>query len=237
MRDSSLKMTIEDLFEQYGALAHERQGRLAELIGEHGWQFDMDRGTIAFGPLRTPVQILGTVSDLSNTWLWSWANEQSDIPPTLLQAAETLRSIGEEKGVAELNEPQFDVQPFAQGHRLAMIAVGLLDAPAYYRGPYDGGAAFFLLPELNVPIDRRPRSLQVLSTFMSFIELHECGHRTALESYLRLKGFVIKAESNRHLVAESSGDSPIEARFNSSGQLVKLEAKISAAAKPRWKFW
>jgi len=47
-------MDIDDLFNEYGAIAHERQGRLAELIGDRGWQFDMDRSTIAFGKIETP---------------------------------------------------------------------------------------------------------------------------------------------------------------------------------------
>jgi hypothetical protein len=47
-----------------------------------------------------------------------------------------------------LTEPEIDVASFDHGHVLAMIAVGLLGAAAYYRAPYDGGAAFLLIPEL-----------------------------------------------------------------------------------------
>ena len=111
----------------------------------------MQAGLLKFETFQTPVQVLGTVSEYSHTWLWSWANSESNIPDGLLTAALQLQEKGRALELSELVEPEFDVDPFHKGHALAMAATGVLGAAAYYRGPYEGGAVFLLIPSLQMP--------------------------------------------------------------------------------------
>ena len=203
-------MEVQDLFEEYGVLSFENQLHLADLVGKSKWRFDLRSGVLVFDDFSVPVQILGTVSEYSQTWLWAWANAESNIPPPLLAASQRMRSFGEENSVVEFSEPEIDVAPFDKGHILAMIAAGLLGAAAYYRAPYEGGAAFLLIPELaQLRGTAKTSDLDVVSTFMRFISTYECNHKTTLQSYLKAKG-----------------SPPVDAVFDSKGRLVKIEARV-----------
>src|SRR6266545_4298795 len=125
------------------ASALARQTAFADFLGERGWGVDIAAGTVTFGhDLRFQIQVLGTESEVDRTWLWAWANPQS-IPPGLLRAAEWLRDYGLRNQIQELSQASLSLD-HADGHLLAMLAAGVTGR-CYYRGPYDGGALFFLV--------------------------------------------------------------------------------------------
>lgn len=81
------------LLAEHGLAALDQQLHLDDLVGEADWLLDQDAGTITFGGERAcPAQLLGTVSDRSRSWRWSWANES--IEPTMAKDAESIRAIG-----------------------------------------------------------------------------------------------------------------------------------------------
>lgn len=137
---------FQALFEQCVLIAYDHQIHLNPQV--HGqWWFDMESGTLAFtqedgSQFITPVQLLGTQSEHDGTFLWAWANEQLGAPPELLEAVTRIRAHGQQHGIAELIEPLLDG---FDGHTIGMVAVGLTGASAYYRAPYQGGAAFLLM--------------------------------------------------------------------------------------------
>jgi hypothetical protein len=52
-------------------------------------------GIATFGDdLRFPLQLLGSESHLGGTWLWAWADAQSNLPPALLHLAGWPRDYG-----------------------------------------------------------------------------------------------------------------------------------------------
>jgi hypothetical protein len=76
----------------------ETQTQLMDFLGEYSWEFRMGEGTIVFSfddsqrrPIKCPIQLLGTVSYHSQTWLWAWANAQSNIPGSLLHGVERVK--------------------------------------------------------------------------------------------------------------------------------------------------
>jgi hypothetical protein len=238
-------MKFEDLFDQHGALAFEKQRHLAEVVGESSWRFDMSAGMLAFDQLELSIQILGTVSEYSNTWLWAWANTASRIPDHLLEASRTLQAIGKELQAFELTEPELHVENHSKGHLLAMVATGLLSAAAYYRGPYDGGAAFFLIPKLpgDAASGTESPSLQLTSAFTDFISAFECHQQTAFQAYAAAKGYSCRKSGTCRVVAERGGQPSVETLFDSKGRLVEISTQITAPdavrpdMKPWWKFW
>ena len=63
--------TKQELLGRYAALAFNKQSDLYEVIGDNAWNVDMAAGVISFGPgLVFSVQILGSFSHMSETWLW-----------------------------------------------------------------------------------------------------------------------------------------------------------------------
>ena len=216
--------------------------RVTDLVGTSNWRFDMDAGLLSFDTFNCSVQLLGTVSEYSQTWLWAWANVESNIPERLLRSSEELRAAGRRLDVPELIEEEFSVEAFQKGHRIAMVATGILGGAAYYRGPYEGGALFMLIPELPIGNrDARPNNLQVTSDFTGFISAHECHNRAAFESYLRQKGYRFQTLSAERVVASYRSEPPIEAVFDSEGRLTEFETEITAPEgkprKPWWKVW
>ncbi len=72
---------LSPLFDDHAALSFDRQLALARAVGKQDWRCDLESGVPSFGPGRCwPVQILGTESEASRTWLWAWANPSADVP-------------------------------------------------------------------------------------------------------------------------------------------------------------
>lgn len=145
------------LFDRGIGIALDRQAWLTERIGEASWGFDMGTGAMTFTlpsgeEIVTACQILGTESEITRTWLWGWANEQSGIPGRLLEVARGLGRAGADRDVPELSTPSFPLGE-VDGHQIAVVASAVHRAAGYYRAPYEGGALFVLLtgPELEEP--------------------------------------------------------------------------------------
>src|SRR5262245_14851285 len=144
---------FESLYHRHALTSYEKQLRLADMIGTLSWRCSMKDGSLTFDeegdalhatdPIVFAAQLLGTVAYDDSTWLWSWANEASQIPSALTRDAQRMRDAGL---AAEWTTPRFTLNlDNADEHRLAMASSGLFAADAFYRGPYAGGAAFFLL--------------------------------------------------------------------------------------------
>ncbi len=220
-------ITIQDLLELSAAASLEKQFALGELIGDASWAADLDQGTIAFGDkYQFPIQVLGTESEQSATWLWAWANTASNIPASLLRCANNLMALGTREAIPELTTPTLSLRQI-DGHRLALIASHLCRAACYYRGPYDGGAVFLLIPEASQVTAKLPTTpLQVIQTFTQLIQAMPLNHRRTLESYLKYKGYSCKATPSG-LEATNIERQNIYATFDSADRLTGLDTKTS----------
>ena len=95
-------------FARYSAIAFARQLAFADFLGDHDWHVDIPAGTVEFGEDRVyPIQLLGTEADGDNTWLWAWANEESNLPDEILHDCRAIRAAGEDKQLEELTLPSF----------------------------------------------------------------------------------------------------------------------------------
>src|SRR5512133_2813846 len=115
-------------FERYALISLEKQARLFDFLGEHFLELDLDAGMARFNSDRAyPYQVLGTESDNSLTWLWAWAEEQTEVPPDLLASALEMRAWGEKEGIAECSAPSVDLDR-ADGLLLSLIASEVCNA-------------------------------------------------------------------------------------------------------------
>ena len=232
-------MTLQDLITRHGAASLDKQDALADLIGERGWGADLSTGQITFGDdYAFPIQMLGTESFASGTWLWGWANEASHIPEPLLRASQQVRAYGEQHGVAEFVQAQYELDEVG-GHLPAMIASGLCNADAYYRGPYGQGAAFFLL---TAPALREPSASSVVRIpriFNTFIGQFDCDHRAALTAYAEYKGYSCE-DRGPEVVCTSPRDGELRATFDDLGRMTEMNMQMrptNAAPAPKRKPW
>ncbi|HZH91400.1 MAG TPA: hypothetical protein VEX70_12385 [Pyrinomonadaceae bacterium] len=221
-----------ELFLEYGADSLHKQYAAADYLGEHSWNFDLKTGLISFGRDRIfPFQLLGSESEYDGTWMWAWANPVSNINETLTQSSRRLREFGAANGIDEFCQPKFECKEI-NGSLLSMVASGVCKAPAYYRCPYDGGAAFILVDFGGTLPDESPLLLRMQTVFMEFISgFNVANQRAAFASYARLRGVGATDDGTDLLL--SLGDEPVGvARFDDFNRLVHLEAEIRPSMLP-----
>ncbi len=232
-------MDLTQLITQYGAASWDKQMCLAEAIGDGDWQLSLSAGQITFGGTQSyPVQVLGSEAEADGTWLWAWANTESNLPPALLQAAAQMRAFGEQQRVAELVAPALNLED-ADGHKLSLIACGVCGADAYYCGPYAGGAVFLLLtaPSLRRFADDTP--MRFIRVFTEFISAFACDHRPALAAYAAYKGYTLTGEASADVITLPAG-AVVRAEFDALGRVSGLSSTLTAqnsASTPEKKPW
>lgn len=218
--------------------AFAKQLAFADLLGERSWGVNISEGKATFGEdLSFAIQLIGTESEGDSSWLWAWANEESNLPPALLRVCSELKALGEKKGVPELAERSYSLET-ANGHMIAMVASGLTPDGCYYRGPYDGGALYFLVCDAPSEVTQHvttERAITVLTQVISQFDIH---HREMAESFLQSQGFDTK--SNSKAMAATRGGQCIELSFDSSNRIDNISGTLSPRKPPKkswWQFW
>src|SRR5437879_2593148 len=74
------------------------------------WHYDAELGTISFSEGGIPqviavVQLVGTTSTKSQSWLWGWANES--VPPERTALVLRVKQFGESESLSILTEPEW----------------------------------------------------------------------------------------------------------------------------------
>jgi len=148
--------------EQFTALIQKAQEQLTSLntrcremfkLGSfENWDYDSEAGTIVFSTQRVPkvvaqVQVVGTTSAKSNTWLWAWANES--VPRDLMASALAVRDFGQREGLGALVEPELPDDEFI-GWEMTAIAAKVAGGIGGYRTPrVTGGYTFYLITGIH----------------------------------------------------------------------------------------
>ena len=203
-----------------------KQIAFADLIGERNWGVSMSEGLATFGSdLSYPIQLLGTEADGDASWLWAWANEQSNLPPKLLQACKEFKNTGFTLQVPEFTDRSFS-QDIANGHMIALVASGLNPKCCYYRGPYDGGAIFFLVCDVPSDVVGPVAPERAVTVMTEVISQFEINHREMADSFLQGQGFTLRPDGNR-LYATRGNDS-ICVSFDSLQRINKIDCTLNS---------
>ncbi len=223
-------MTFPELVDQYIGVSVRKQLALSDFLGKHSWQLDLSAGTVDFGKPGIfgkrrvyPIQVLGSVAEKSGTWLWAWANVESNIPPSCLRVAERVKAFGASEGITELTTPELPASA-EKGHLIAAISSGIADANCYYRGPYAGGAVFFLvfdMPIAQAPLTSTVRIANILTQVISQISVN---HRAMARAFLKAEGFEISDEG-AGLSANAPDGRYLELRFDDHGRISGIETR------------
>lgn len=212
--------TEQELIEQFGGIAFDKQIDLGDVIGSNNWNVDMTKGEISFGAdLMFPIQLLGTFSHSSQTWLWAWANTKSELPESIMQQANQLKQYGEENEIDLLIINQFDAI-IADLHLIGSVASGMFNTSGYYIADYGEGAMVVTLQSEKVDKIRQHNHHRIATVFPQLISQFEMNHNLALTNYLNAKGYQI-SENGTKLVASKNGET-ITAEFDELSRLTKL---------------
>lgn len=222
-----------EMFHDHAAASLDKQLALGDMLGEHEWTFDMDAGRITFtgGRLLSKkrhtfaVQVLGTESEGTNTWLWAWANERTP-PAPLLHAANRMKAIGAKEGVPELADPHLDLGTLT-GHHFAMVASGLLAANCYYRGSYEGGAVFLLIRDPSFPRPSSEPLARIASIFPQLISSMDIDdHKRSFLSYLKF--YKLHVADEGAVVVGRAAAGRLSATFDEAHRLTELTVEAPA---------
>ncbi|MBK5720248.1 hypothetical protein JGH11_05125 [Dysgonomonas sp. Marseille-P4677] len=216
-------VNYDTLLEKHAGIAFEKQYNLAEIIGENNWEIDMSTGLIYFGDeLKFPMQILGSYSFDSGTWLWAWANEASNIPDSLLIETNRLKEIGETYNIEFLTMPEYNMEP-TDVHALGLIASGEFNSSAYYAGNYGNGILLLTLKDESIENVPYNEQLRILSIYPEIISNFAINHRRTFKNYLDSKGYSIQEEGNK--LTTNKGEGLISAEFDDMDRLVKINGE------------
>ena len=123
-------------------------------FGTHSrWDIDQQIGDLVFSDngevkLIAEVIFLGTYSLVSNTWLWSWANET--IFDNLKKEMEIVKQYGHDNGYSDLTTPQLEATE-ADSWGLAAFATRILNGMGIFRPKSEGGYTFMMIKEIKKP--------------------------------------------------------------------------------------
>ena len=115
------------------------------------YEYDLHRGEIWWsevnGPkIRGKVTIVGSISTVSNTWLWAWANKHFD--DVCVGEIARVRDFGQSEGITKLIEAKWEAGE-VDGWGMTSVAARLLEAQGAYRSPNEKGFLFMLYDNLE----------------------------------------------------------------------------------------
>jgi hypothetical protein len=130
-----------------------QQKRLKAEYGLGTWQrFDMDQttGTLTFSTagkagVIADIQVVGSTSKLTDTWLWSWGN--ASILDAMKQDMATVRTYGETHGFDRLTTRKWGGDD-ADGWEMTAAAY-ILRPQGAYRAPDDKSAVFMIMRKVR----------------------------------------------------------------------------------------
>ena len=220
--------TFTDLLEQHAGLTVEKQRALSQLLGSHRWDASIPDGKLSFTlesgeTITCDVQLIGTESYESQSWLWAWANKQSNLPLKLLRGVMELQEFGAVSKIEPLTHDRLELSEFP-AQALAIVATGFTDADAYYRGDYGSGALYcaLKLPELR---ERAPTTaLEIVGVMTELISAVELNHRRALLNYVKAKAWRVFNEE-RTITAQANDGSRVVAHFDELDRVTGLQTQ------------
>ncbi len=136
---SELRTKQELLETQYSISRHKR------------WDYDQETGLLVFSNDGVPavisdIEIVGSLSSLSDTWLWSWANFH--LLANVRNRIEAVRTFGESNGFPRLTVPKWKADQYL-GWEVSAIATQVLEAKGVYRVPTGKGFLFMAMTDIR----------------------------------------------------------------------------------------
>ena len=170
------------------------QGRFADIVGNLDWNVDFDSCEIAFGDQIYKIQFIGSESNVSDTWLWGFANQSGLSPEATAFSHEILRA-GREWGLQAFSEPSFELDETFNGHTLCIAACGAADENlCYYGCRHDKGCVFVAITDAPDLLFEPLSTHEFVKTASSCIQNHDVDHKIFIKSFLEFNG--VKFDEN-----------------------------------------
>ena len=115
------------------------------------YDWDQDTRQLVFSSNGQPgviadIQFVGSISTVSNTWLWAWANPTVDA--ALCERLADVRAYGDRHGIEQLVTAKWDANP-ADGWEMTSISAYFLGAIGAYRTPGERGFEYMVITAIR----------------------------------------------------------------------------------------
>lgn len=211
---------FETLFEQNVATGYEKEYIFDEVIGWMPYEVDMTKGEITIGHFTFEFQIIGTYSMVSSTWLWGWANEQSNIQPKLLEQANVLKQIGKDRDIEFLKNRKLEVEEeFAS--KMGVASASLFNCSTFYICTYGEGKLVITITDKRIPPIDNSNLSKIIECFNSMIYKYPVNHRIAFTNYLQDRATDFEEVGPNEIKATKDKASLI-ATFDESNRLTNI---------------
>lgn len=136
---------------EYLQLRQDELTRDFDLSKHERYDFDQATGTLVFSnagkaAVIAEIQFVGSFSENTRTWLWSWAN--SSVDPQLYAELDSVYEFGEERNFSKLTDPGWSAEE-ADGWDMAAVTAFLLNARGVYRAPSGNLQVFMVITEIS----------------------------------------------------------------------------------------
>lgn len=111
------------------------------------WDWDQEMGTLIFSHEGKPtvecdVHFVGTLSTLSKTWMWAWANQS--LSDKVKEQSRLVRRIGDERQFLPLACPKWSADE-TDGWEMTAIMAKAVGAIGAYRTPDENGFVYMVV--------------------------------------------------------------------------------------------
>jgi hypothetical protein len=130
------------------------QDRLRQDFEIHRWpryDWNQETGQLVFSDsghakVIADIQFTGSISTISDTWLWSWANDTID--SRLSQSILEVKEYGRAHSIPQLTQAKWRGHE-VDGWEMTAISAYLLKAAGGYRTPDERGFAYMILTAVS----------------------------------------------------------------------------------------
>lgn len=156
-----------------------------KIVKNKEWELDLKTGTIKFGEDEFPVQLIGSESKESNTWLWGWENV-NNIDEEFLTLANDMKIKGEEWELVGLTTPEFDIDDMYNGHTASVVTCALSENNiCYYRCVHENGAIFVAFSNVSEEVFAPVGIEKFVNITIQAIKQVDIDHRIFIKSFLK----------------------------------------------------
>lgn len=220
------KIIFWDLFDNFAPLSIDKQRDFADLTEGIPWSFNLEKGIIMFEDYTFPMQVYGSFSKSSGTWLWAWENQHLQQTPKIIANAVLLKQLGERFDISHLTVPQYDSNE-NELYDLGLIACGMFGQDGYFLADY-GQGIMLLTVTFSDEIKEEFEEIGIereVTVIGEFLEQYEVSNQIdAIEAYLYLKGFNVTM-ANKEMFAEADGKF-MKIGFNEDNFLTSLDTEL-----------
>ena len=215
--------------QEFSTLLQQANWFMRGLMDENRRTFQLDafkrfdwnewRGELVFTSGGTPkvvarIQLVGTHSTKSKTWVWAWAN--SNGMPSVRQAVLKVKEFGKERVSLRLIQPNWSATE-SDAWGMTALTAKMTDAKGAFRCPTADGFAYMIFTDLRSVSDRT-----------RLFGARTCSH--VLEEGLPILLVSRELDGEVLAVCGGEGDGAATARDLSLDQLLNLDSTLATLA-------